>query len=97
MIFIEVLVERTIASLISDLTVYAPQWGLDNSQKEDIYDSLMSVVWKLGEKEILVIAGHFTLKITQKTVKASMKIMVMELQRRKEKVFMNFLQLWTWQ
>ena len=44
MIFIEVLVERTIASLISDLTVYAPQCGLDNSQKEDIYDSLMSVV-----------------------------------------------------
>ena len=45
--------------MISDLTVYAPQCGLDNSQKEDFFDSLINVVLKLGEKEILFISGEF--------------------------------------
>ena len=44
---------------VYDLTVYAPQCGLDDNQKEDLYDSLINVVWKWGKKEILVIAGDF--------------------------------------
>ena len=51
MIVIKVLVQRIIISLTSDLTVYAPQCGLD--------DSLINVVWKLGEKKISIIAGEF--------------------------------------
>ena len=54
---------------ISDLTVYAPQCGLDNNQKNDFNNSLINVVRKLGEKEILVIAGDFLViywKIPQK-------------------------------
>ena len=34
MIVIKVLVQRIIISLTSDLTVYAPQCGLDDSQKD---------------------------------------------------------------
>ena len=50
MIVNKVLVQRIIISLISDLTVYVPQYGLDDSQKDDFYDSLINVVKKLGEK-----------------------------------------------
>lgn len=56
-IVIKVLIKRIIISLISNLTVYPPQCSLDDSQKEDFYDSLTNVVWKLGEKEILVIVA----------------------------------------
>ena len=58
-IVIKVQVQRIIISLISDLTVYSSQCGLDYRQQEDFYDSLINVVWKLGKKEILVIAGYF--------------------------------------
>ena len=50
MIVNQVFVQRIIISLISDLTVYAPQCGLDYSQKDDFYGSLINVVRKLGEK-----------------------------------------------
>ena len=50
MIVNKVFVQWVIISLISDLTVYAPQCGLDYSQKDDFYDSLINVVRKLGEK-----------------------------------------------
>ena len=43
MIVIKVLVQRIIISLTSDLTVYAPQCGLDDSQK-DFHDSLTNIV-----------------------------------------------------
>ena len=43
MIVSKVLVQRIIISLTSDLTVYAPQCGLDDSQK-DFHDSLINVV-----------------------------------------------------
>ena len=49
MIANKVFVQRIIISLISDLTVYAPQCGLD-SQKDDFYDSLINFIRKLGEK-----------------------------------------------
>ena len=35
------------------------QCGLDDSQKDDFYDSFINVVRKLGEKWILVRAGDF--------------------------------------
>ena len=37
----------------------SPQYGLDDSQKNDFYDSLINVVRKLREKEIVVIPGDF--------------------------------------
>ena len=43
MIVNKVLTQRIIISLISDLTVYAPQCGLNNSQKDDFYDSLINI------------------------------------------------------
>ena len=50
MIVNKVFAQKIIISLISDLTVYAPQCGLDYSQKDDFYGSLINVVRKLGEK-----------------------------------------------
>ena len=50
MIVNKVFVQGIIFSLISDLTVYAPQCGLYYNQKEDFFDSLINVVRKLGEK-----------------------------------------------
>ena len=43
MIVNKVLTQRIIISLISDLTVYAPQCGLNNNQKDDFYDSLINI------------------------------------------------------
>ena len=58
-VVIKVLVQRINISMIS---VYAPQCDLDDSQKDDFYDSLIIVIKQLGEKKILVIArglnGH---------------------------------------
>ena len=50
MIVNKVFAQKIIISLISDLTVYAPQCGLDYSQKDDFYDSLVNVASKLGDK-----------------------------------------------
>ena len=50
MIANQVFVQRIIISLISELTVYAPQCGLDYSQIGDFNDSLINVVRKLVEK-----------------------------------------------
>ena len=59
-IVIKILVQ---GSIISVIPVYAPQCVLDDSQKNDFYDSLINVVRKLGEKKILVtegdLNGHF--------------------------------------
>ena len=49
MIVIKVLVQGIIIWAIS---VYVPQCGLDDSQKEDLFDSLINVIRKLEEKEI---------------------------------------------
>ena len=49
------MVEGNIVSMIS---VYVPQFGLDDSQENDFYDSLINVVRKWGEKGILVIEGN---------------------------------------
>ena len=55
-VVIKVLVQRINISMISG---YAPQCDLDDSQKDDFYDSLIIVIKQLGEKKILVIAGGF--------------------------------------
>ena len=47
MIVIKVLVQGNIISVIS---VYVHQCGLDDTQKDDFYDSIINVVRKLGEK-----------------------------------------------
>lgn len=53
MIVTKVLVQGIIISKIS----YVPQYGLDDSVKDDFYDSLVNIVRKLGE-EIVVLAGN---------------------------------------
>ena len=59
MIVIQVLVPGMI---ISGISIYTPKCGLDDSHKDDFYDSLNSVVRKSGENKILVVArgciGH---------------------------------------
>ena len=55
MIVIKVLVQGIVISIIS---VYATQCGLDDIQKGDFYDCLVNAIRKLGEKEFLVIARY---------------------------------------
>ena len=43
--------------LFKILSVYGPECGLDDSQKNDFYDSLINIVRKLGESKIEVITG----------------------------------------
>ena len=38
-----------------------------------------------------------TLKVTHKTLKTSMEIMVMELEKKKGEVFWSFVKLWIWE
>ena len=59
--------------IISVISIYAPQCGLDDSQKIYFYDSLINVVGKLEEKLM------FTLEVTQKTMRNSKQVLVMEL------------------
>ena len=49
-------VQRIIISVIS---VYAQQCGLDNSRKDDFYDTLINIARKFEEKEIVIIARYF--------------------------------------
>ena len=89
MIVIKELVQGTIVSVIS---VYAPQCRLDDSQEDDFYDSLISTVRKLGEKEIVVIAadlnGHAG---TQKTMRTSMEVNDYRVRKGKGKGFLRVL------
>ena len=68
--------------IILVISVYAPHCSLGDNQKYDFYNSLVNVVRKLGEKEIVIIAGKsnlmFTLEVAQKIVRTSMKVMDME-------------------
>ena len=85
---IKMLVQRIIVSVIS---VYVPQYGLDHSQKDDFYDSLINVARKLMEQEIVVITVF--LEVTQKIIRTSMEVMVMELGTRKGKRYLSLAQL----
>ena len=53
---VKMLVQRIIISIIS---VYVQQRGLDESQKDGFYDSLIKDVGNLGEEEIVIITGDF--------------------------------------
>ena len=55
MIVIKVFIQGIIISVIS---VYASQCGLDDSEKDDFYVSLINVFRKLEEKGIVVISGN---------------------------------------
>lgn len=77
------------------ISIYALQFGLDDSQNDGFYGSLINVVGKLGEKKTVVIArdlnGH--IEVTQKTKMTSGENTVMELETRKGKGFLSFVQL----
>ena len=45
---------------ITVISFYAPQCGLDESQKDYFYDCLVSVASMFVEKEVFAIAGYFT-------------------------------------
>ena len=68
--------------IILVISVYAPHCSLGDNQKYDFYSSLINVVRKLREKEIVITAGKsnlmFTLEVAQKIMRTSMKVMVME-------------------
>ena len=53
MIFNKILLVQGI--IISVISIYIPQCGLDNSQKDYFYNSLINAFRKFGEKQILVI------------------------------------------
>ena len=55
MIVIKVFIQGIIISVIS---VYASQCGLDDSEKDDFYVSLINVFRKFEEKGIVVILGN---------------------------------------
>ena len=59
-VVIKLLVQRIIVSLIS---VYAPQCGLNDCQKDNFYSSLINRVRTLGQKEILVIIRLFVVHV----------------------------------
>ena len=43
----------------SVISVYAPQCGLNESQKDDFYDSLINIARKFGEKETVLKTRDF--------------------------------------
>ena len=47
------------SSIVTIVSVYAPQCGLDASEKDSFYNSLMDVARKFGEKELVIVAGDF--------------------------------------
>ena len=76
---------------MSAISVYALRCGFDESHKANFYDSLINVVRKLREKNIIVIAGDLNGHVDykeehgQKTIRNSMKAMVVELRIGKGK------------
>ena len=92
MIVINVLVQ----GIISRISVYAPQCDSDDTQKDDFYHSLINVVRKLEEKEIVIIAGYYNRLVVsnvKKTTWTNMGVMVTELGTREEKRFLSFVQI----
>ena len=57
MILIKVLAQTIIILVIS---AYAPQSGLDDSQRDISFDSFINVVRKLWQKKTAIIAGEFS-------------------------------------
>lgn len=61
------------------------------AKNDDFYNSLINVVKKLGEKEIVVIAGYFNGRVESNL--ECYEIMITELETRKGNGFMRFVQL----
>ena len=53
--------------IVPVISVYGLQCGLNDIHKDNFYDSLISVSRKLGEKEIVVIAGDVNGHVKNKT------------------------------
>ena len=61
------------------------------AKNDDFYNSLINNVKKLGEKEIVVIAGYFNGRVESNL--ECYEIMITELETRKGNGFMRFVQL----
>ena len=61
------------------------------AKNDDFYNSLINVVKKLGEKEIVVIAGYLNGRVESNL--ECYEIMITELETRKGNGFMRFVQL----
>ena len=61
------------------------------AKNDDFYNSLINIVKKLGEKEIVVIAGYFNGRVESNL--ECYEIMITELETRKGNGFMRFVQL----
>lgn len=62
------------------------------AKNDDFYNNLINVVKKLGEKEIVVIAGYFNGHV-EGNLECYEEIMITELETRKGNGFMRFVQL----
>lgn len=54
-----ILIKALVQGIISGISVYALQCGLDDRQKYDFFDSLINFVRKFGKIEIAALAGDF--------------------------------------
>ena len=74
--------------IISVISNYATQCGLDDSQKDNFNDSLINVR-RLGKKDIFVKAETSIViwKVMQKTLRNSTEVVIMELGAKKGKRF----------
>lgn len=93
MIVNQVLAQGIIVSVVS---VYDKQSSSDDdSQKDNFYNHLITVVSESVENKIVVTedTSMVMLEVIQKTMSTSMEFMNMELQIKKEKGFWTFVQL----
>lgn len=76
------------------MSVYASQCATDERPKDNLYNSLVNVVRKLGETKIVVIAGDFNVGSDSEDfwclLWLFLEIMVIELRIGKWKEFWNF-------
>lgn len=66
---------------------------MDDREKDNFYESLISVARKLGKKETVVIVEDFNRHVEkmQKTWTIGMEVIATELRVRKEKGFWSFV------
>lgn len=66
---------------------------MDDREKDNFYESLISVARKLGKKETVVIVEDFNRHVEkmQKTWTIGMEVIATELRIRKEKGFWSFV------
>ena len=89
MIVIKVFVQGII------IQVYATQLGLDDSQKDDFHDTIINSTKRQGRRKLQLKQETLmvTSKVTQKPLRTSMGVMVMDLGTKKGKGFLSFVQL----